>query len=420
MVGQRSWFIFLAIKTLFKMKIRKLFLTFNAFQFFFSLLLWVPIFYEYQKRIGLSDTEIFRIQSFYYLIFCLLEIPTGYIADWIGYRPCLILGSATLVVANIWVPLNPNYIGFLTHFILIAMARSFVSGASSAYLYETLQGENQLDEYKEAEGRARAYSLIGKVFCWAAIGVIMQWHMTLPYWLTAINACVGLYFAYKLPINKQSIVKKRISIIEIFKVLKNNPYLVLLMFQGVGLFVLARICQVNLFQPILANKGFSMLTYGLVMSMMTVFEAIGSFKSKWVRKYLSDLNAIFIFTICIGLSFFILSLNKFFGLNIKFVALVSLAFFSYIIGISFPIQRQLINKEIPEPKLRASLLSSESIIDRGVNSLVANSMGAALAAGHLLLFLRQSAIVTILSIILIAILIKLIGKKNYEGTVSPS
>jgi MFS family permease len=396
------------------MKLKKLFFTFNAFQFFFSLLLWVPIFYEYQKRIGLNDTQIFKIQSLYYLIFCLLEIPTGYIADWLGYRLCLILGSVTLVLANILVPLDPTYLGFLTHFILIALARSFVSGASSAYLYETLHKENQLEEYKEAEGRARAYSLIGKVFCWAVIGLIMEWHFTLPYWLTAVNASIGLFFAFLLPDTKVSNEKKRISIRELFSILIKNPYLVLLMFQGVALFVLARICQVNLFQPILQNKGFSVVTYGMVMSLMTIFEAIGAFKSKWLKKYISDLYAIFVFTFLIGISFFLLSLTKFFGLDIKIVTLFALCFFSYIIGISFPIQRQLINKAIPEPKLRASLLSSESIIDRGVNSLVASALGVALASGHLLSFLRQSAMVSILSVFIIALLIKFVRREKYE------
>jgi MFS family permease len=396
------------------MKLKKLFFTFNAFQFFFSLLLWVPIFYEYQKRIGLNDTEIFRIQSLYYLIFCLLEIPTGYLADWLGYRLCLILGSVTLIIANIWVPLAPTYVGFLTHFILIALARSFVSGASSAYLYETLHRENQLEEYKEAEGRARAYSLVGKVFCWAVIGVIMEWKLTMPYWLTAVNASIGLYFAYALPDTKVSTEKKRVSLIELFNILIGNPYLILLMLQGVALFVLARICQVNLFQPILQNKGFSVVTYGMVMSLMTIFEAFGSFRSKWVKKYLSDYYAVFIFTVIIGISFYLLSLNNFFGIDIKIVTIAALCLFSYIIGISFPIQRQLINQAIPEPKLRASLLSTESIIDRGVNSLVANSLSLALASGHLLLFLKQSAGLAIVSVFIIALLIKIIGKKKYE------
>jgi hypothetical protein len=298
------------------------------------------------------------------------------------------------------------------------LARSFVSGASSAYLYETLHNENQLEEYKEAEGKARAYSLIGKVFCWAVIGIIMQWHLTLPYWLTAMNASIGLIFAFILPTTKVSTEKKRISIKELFSILLSNPYLILLMLQGVALFVLARICQVNLFQPILQNKGFSVVTYGMVMSLMTIFEAIGSFKSKWVRQYISDLYAIFVFTFIIGISFFLVSLDSFFGVDLKIVTIFALCLFSYIIGVSFPIQRQLINQAIPEPRLRASLLSSESIIDRGVNSLVANSLGAALAAGHLLLFLKKSALISILSVFVIALLLKFVRKEKYETPLS--
>ncbi len=388
------------------MNLKRLFFLFNAFQFFFSLLLWVPIFYEYQKRIGLNDAEIFHIQSLYYIVFCLLEIPTGYLADWLGYRLCLILGSATLIIANVWVPFTPSYEGFLFHFILIALARSFVSGASSAYLYETLHQQSALDQYKEAEGKARSYSLIGKVICWALVGPIMQFHLTLPYWLTAINAAIGLYFAFALPETKFNGEKKRANILEIFSILFSNPYLLLIMFQGVALFVLARICQVNLFQPILENKGFSVVSYGMVMALMTIFEALGSFRSSWVRKYLNDLNAVFIFTLAIGISFYFMSLNHFYGIDLKYVTLAALCLFSYVIGISFPIQRQLMNQAIPDPRLRASLLSSESIIDRGVNSIVASGLGVALQSGNLLIFLRQSAMVSVSSVLVIAMLIR--------------
>lgn len=396
------------------MKLKRLFFVYNAFQFFFSLLLWVPIFYDYQKKIGLNDIEIFKIQSFYYLIFCLLEIPTGYLADWLGYRLCLILGSITLVAANLLVPFAPSYQGFLTHFILIALARSFVSGASSAYLYETLHQQSALEEYKEAEGRARAYSLIGKVICWAMVGPIMQWHFTLPYWFTAFSAGVGLCFAFLLPSLKTHSTKTRASVTELFSILFRNPYLVLIMLQGVALFVLARICQVNLFQPILANKGFTFVWYGAVMSLMTAFEALGAFKSKWLKKYLNDLNAVFVFTFIIGISFLLMSFNSFFGLNLKIVTLFSLCLFSYVIGISFPIQRQLMNEAIPEPRLRASLLSSESIIDRAVNSVVASLLGVALQTGQLLVFLRKSAFVAVLSVFIIALLIRKVRRPKNE------
>lgn len=400
------------------MNLKKFLFKFYSFQFFFSLLVWIPVFYEYQKRIGLNDTEIFKIQSIYYLVFCLLEIPTGYLADWLGYKLCLILGSVTLILANVLVPIAPSYTGFLSHFLLIALARSFVSGASSAYLYETLHHHNLLDEYKDAEGKARAYSLVGKVACFAVVGFLMEWHLTLPYWITAFNAFIGLIFAAILPETKLAKTNERTSVTKIFSILYQNPYLILIMLQGVALFVLSRICQVNLFQPILKNKGFSLVNFGMVMSLMTIFEAIGSFKSKWVRKYVNDLNAVFIFTFIIGISFYLMSFNDLFGIDKKIMTLFALSLFSYIIGISFPIQRQLMNKAIPEPKLRASLLSCESIIDRATNSVVATFLGAALASNQLLLFLKQSAFIAVISVFIIAMLIRFLRNKNYEATLS--
>ena len=121
---------------------------------------------------------------------------------------------------------------------------------------------------------------------------------------------------------------------------------------------------------------------------------------------MNDLNAVFVFTVLIGISFYLMSFTSFFGIDPKILTLVALCLFSYVIGISFPIQRQLINQAIPEPRLRASLLSSESIIDRGVNSLVASSLGLALQSGQLLIFLRKSAAVSVSSVLMIALLIR--------------
>ena len=144
-----------------------------GFQLFFSLLLWVPIFYVLQKNAGLTDVEIYKIQSLYYLAFCLFELPTGRIADSIGSKKCLLLGSVSLIIANLLPIIFSNYHGFLIHFLLVALARSFVSGAASAYLYDYLLTTNKISDYKLIEGRARSLSLIGRVVTWPLVGMLM-------------------------------------------------------------------------------------------------------------------------------------------------------------------------------------------------------------------------------------------------------
>lgn len=385
---------------------------FYGFQFFFSLLLWLPIFYEYQKKIGLDDHQIFAIQSIYYIAFCLMEIPTGLLADRFGYRRCLRWGAGLLVLTNLLPIFVQNYSGFLWHFLLIALSRSFISGASSAYLYEYLQQNKAGEIYKEIEGKARAYSLFGKVACWAAVGPLMEWSFTMPYWLTALSALISVGLALLLPDVRELTVNARTRWIDRIKELglslEKSPLLIFLMTQGVAIFVLARVCQVNLFQPILESKTLPISSFGLVMSMMTIFEAAGSLKPGWFRKLMNDFNAVYFLTFVMAVTLGIIPWLSTTG------TLISLCLFSLATGLSFPIQRQLMNDAVPDSRYRATLLSIESIIDRATNAVVAAFMGGYLASGRLAEFLRLSGYVTvaaILALILFAHFFKLSARR---------
>lgn len=365
-----------------------------AFQFSFSLLVWLPIFYEYQKRIGLSEAQIFSIQSAYYLLFCILEIPTGLLADTLGYRLCLRMGATFLVLANLLPIFAQNYSGFMMHFALIALSRSLISGASSAYLYQFLGQTGAPGAYKEIEGKARAYSLVGKVVCWSAVGVLMGWHLTLPYWFTVFFAIASLAFAFILPKETAAPQTRSAALgwTQTWSAVRSvgaNSLLIFLILQGVAIFVLGRICQVNLFQPILSGKSVGLESYGLVMSLMTLFEALGSAFPGKVRRLWDDLSAVFVLTLIMAVS---LAAIPWIGAS---WTIVSLCIFSWACGVSFPIQRQLINDSITEDRFRATILSIESIVDRAVCAWVASLLGGTLARGGLDGFLIESALLTL-------------------------
>lgn len=376
-----------------------------AFQFFFFLLVWLPVFYEYQKAIGLSDSQIFAIQSIYYAVFCFLEIPTGMLADFFGHRKVIRAGAWVMVAANLTPIFLQSYDGMLVHFLLIALSRSLISGSSSAYLYEYLRLNGAAQAaYKAAEGNARAYSLAGKVVFWAGVGALMQWKLTAPYWLTVGSSLVSVIFAYRLePLpdgdgGRRTIPGRGFAFFREFKpvlgLLRQHPSLFLVMLQGVALFVLGRIVQLNLFQPILKLKGFGLESHGAVMSLMTIFEALGAILPgtavyrRWSAgsgRAFHDLNAVFLLTL--GMAAAMNGLAEF-GIA---GTIVSLSVFSFVMGVSFPVQKQLMNDAIPDSRYRATLLSMESIIDRAVNAWVAAQVGAFVARGEAAEFLRVSS-----------------------------
>ncbi|WP_326947445.1 MFS transporter [Amycolatopsis sp. NBC_01307] len=385
-----------------------------GFQFFFGLLLWVPIFYQYQKLVGLDDGQIFGIQSIYYTVFCLLEIPTGMIADRFDYRTSLKAGAAVLVAANLVPVFFGSYTGFLIHFILIALARSLVSGAQSAYLYEYLHAQGEGEHYLRVEGVGRAYSLIGKIVYWPVIGLLMAWNLPSPYWLTALNAAIALAFALKLPPipGGRRAAGKTASLLAgvggALSALRSSRWLFLLMVQGIAMFTLVRICQVNLFQPILESKTLSVNWYGAVLAAMTVFEALGAARPHRLRRAIGPVASVFTLTIVMALCLgFIVPAG-----TVPTVLL--LCVFAVATGISFPIQKQLLNDSIPDSRYRATLLSIESIVDRAVCALVAVALGAYLSAGRLDEFLVLSAAVTCVAMGLLAVLLLAVRKHRSD------
>ncbi|GAB2839643.1 MFS transporter [Lentzea nigeriaca] len=373
-----------------------------GFQFFFGLLLWIPIFYEYQKQLGLSDAEIFGIQSIYYIAFCLMEIPTGMVADRFDYRTSLWLGASVLVIANMVPVLAGNYTGFLAHFLLIALARSLISGAQSAYLYEYLNAHNAGHLYLKVEGVGRSYSLVGKIVYWPVIGLLMQWNMPSPYWLTAINAAIAVVLALKLPPipGRQRPEGKTSKLLAgvggAFGALRKSRWLLLLMVQGIAMFTLVRILQVNLFQPVLESKNVSVTWYGSVLAAMTIFEAVAAARPHWLSKKIGPAKSVFLLTVVMALSIgFIVPSGG-------VATIVLLCLFSVTAGMSFPIQKKLLNDAIPDSRYRATLLSMESIMDRAVCAVVAVALGAYLAGGQLNGFLVLSSAVTVILMALLA------------------
>lgn len=343
-----------------------------AFQAFFSLFLWLPIFYEFQKLAGLPESQIIAIQSLYYLSFCLLEIPTGWVADRFGYRASLLLGSAVMVAANLIPAGLPTAAGMTVHFLTIALSRSLVSGAASAYLYEYLNEHGRRKDYKIIEGRGRGWGLIGRVLSWPFVGKLMQYEPGLPYLVTAVFSLIAFVSVLGLPPlavrarhdPAQSEGKETQSLKAIVSLLVRSPALLVIMGQGVLLFVMGRL-QITFFQPLMAEKSWGLASFGTILAVMTLFEALGSFAPSWLAgRNISDGVALNLLTTLLAASLIIVVLAGPWG------AVAGFCLFCLLIGIVCPIQKQLINQLIPEPRYRATILSVESLIDRLASAAV--------------------------------------------------
>ena len=391
---------------------RRLIWLYYAFQITVTLMLWMPIFYEYQKQMGLSDGQILDIQSLYYVSFCLFELPTGFIADRLGHRGCMRVGAALHVVTHALPVIWPTYWGFVCHWLLLALSRSLISGAASAYVYNQLEQLGQVELYKETEGRGRAWSLAVKVIGFTLTDPLTQINVSLPYVASALSAVVSTVIAWRFPpaLRHLQVKAEPPRIGRAVALLLGHPKMVVVMLQGVALFTLTRIVQVNVFQPLLLAQGFVVSQFGRILAVNTLFEALGSAYPKIFRRLFSDLHMVFLLTLAMGVCCWGLARGG------SWNCLIWLNVFAVVTGLAYPIQRQVMNEHIPDSDYRASLLSAESLVDRAVCAWVAHALGVALTQGAMPAFLQGSAMASLASCVLLWPLYALVPRRLASAT----
>ncbi|MCX5387063.1 MFS transporter [Streptomyces sp. NBC_00083] len=394
-----------------------------GFQLLFNLLWWMPVFYEYQKTAGLSDGQIFGIQSIYYVAFCLFEIPTGLIADRIGARNCLRAGAVVMTAANLAPVVSASYGGFLLHFLAIALGRSLTSGAASAYLYDGLRAEKCDAHYLNAEGTARALGLAAKVVCWPLVGPLMAVAHTAPYVLSAASAGGSLVCALALPRAAGADRAPRAGggrgaflrdAGAALRCVASSRWLGLVMVQGVAVFTLSRICQVNLFQPILLDHGIGEGSSGGVLAAMTVAEAVASARPQWLSRRLTPVAWVSVLSLALAGTLAAMAVGG------PWSVVVLLCLFAAATGFVYPVQRKLVNDAVPADAPRATLLSIESIVDRAVCALAAIAVGAYVSAGHLDTLLLHSAVATAVLLGVVQLLLHTGVVKREHAAAGPS
>jgi len=135
-------------------------------------LLWfmvvMPVIVLFFQDNGLSLQEIMFLTASYSLSVALMEIPSGYAADQIGRKKTLVLGCVLAFLGFGLFSLSYSFWWFLIAEVLLGIGNSFISGADSALLYDSLLEVEAEDQFLKYEGRSIS---IGN-FSEAAAGVL--------------------------------------------------------------------------------------------------------------------------------------------------------------------------------------------------------------------------------------------------------
>jgi MFS family permease len=114
------------------------------------------------RELGVSLFDVFVLQAVFGLVVALLEVPSGYLADRVGYRVSMICGAVIGALGWAAYYFVWDFGSALCAEILLAISVSLLSGADTALLYESLRALGKQYTFTLWYSRFRATSCIAE------------------------------------------------------------------------------------------------------------------------------------------------------------------------------------------------------------------------------------------------------------------
>ncbi len=263
---------------------------FKDFSFFSAVL--VPFFTDW-GHISLFQVTI--IQAWFSLWVFILEVPTGAVADKIGRKHSIALGSLIVAIALLVYGSIPNFGIFLLAEFLFAIGYALTSGADDALLYDTLKSEGKEDQAKKVLGNANALHLLGMSLA-APIGSLIaaNFGLNAPTLMSAIPLCIASVIGWSIPEPKfhsegSEIPRYREIIQKGFSQIRHHPVLRSLAIDSVLVSASAYFI-IWFYQPTLQKIGVPISYFGYVHVLLLVTQIAISSNFTLFEKFLGKNN----------------------------------------------------------------------------------------------------------------------------------
>lgn len=282
----------------------------------------------YTTLLGLSMKEYLFLDMLLCSLNIVIEIPSGYISDKIGRKKAILISRAFLLMAYLGLLVGHDIHYGIGVVILVSIGTSLESGNIDAILYEKFVSLNMLDMLMKLYGKVNSKSMFLSIIYSLIAGVLIKF-LGLKIIVIGDIALlfINSFYIYKYIESdknghlKENINKaKKTSILEDFKLIKNelkNCYLIFLILSLIFAYFRS---SYNFYQPLIL-KQLDISKIPLIMSgLMLVSAGASKIYSKYLVNYFKDTKkGILIF---VG-SFIFLIVLLFINVNIFFYLIVS-------------------------------------------------------------------------------------------------
>lgn len=386
--------------------------TYYMYSIFAELLILGPILVLFLLAKGLSFTEIMLLQSIASVSVVVFEVPTGAIADKIGRKFSMGLGSILWAVSLLIYVLGTNFFIFAIAEILFSLGSTLKSGADTALIYDSLKEMNREKEFPKIEGHARSLSLIAQAIGSLIAGFIYSFNRNLPMLVSILFMVVT--FVTTLGFIEPSLeVKKEKRITGYFKQIYESGRYVLshekikaILFFSMVFFIFYR-AGFWYFQPYMKAVNIPVVWFGAIFFLFNITAALVSKLNHKIME-ITKPRTLTVMALLIIVSFFILGITKI------WIGVIAILLQQAARGLYRPVTRKYLNKHIPSDK-RATILSFQSLVTSLAVAITSPFVGMLMDAtdvyiSHIVLAIAMS-VLTFISVIYMN---KRLGKKHRQ------
>jgi MFS family permease len=338
------------------------------------MMLFMPTIYLFFKENGMDIQDIMVLQAIYSVTVALIEIPSGYVADVLGRKNSMIVGTTFGFLGIIIYAFSFGFWSFLPAALCLGIGQSFVSGSDTALMYDSLKQLNREKDFIKLEGRTISMGNFAEAVAFIIGGFLADFTLRTPFYFQIGIAFLGVFIAFLLVEPQVEKLKdgrtkpwKNMKKIIRFSLKEHTLLRYYILYSAViGATTLAMAWFAQpYFQTIGIKDG---IYYGIIGAGLNFAVAFTAFYAHQIeRAFKTRVILILILIVLIGCYIWA---SQWVG----YWSLIALVIFYFTRGIATPILRDYMNRETPS-EMRATVMSIRSFIIRLIFASISPFLG---------------------------------------------
>ncbi len=345
----------------------------------------VPLYWPYMFVFvtsvrGLPASDFGLLKSIYYFGVMAAEVPLGVVADRLGRRTTLFVAALANCAACLLYAAGAGFSVFAVAEILFALTTALQSGADSALLFDAYAADDRAHEFGRAKGLLNSSGLVAATAAFSIAGLLVSSNgdATRLYLITGVLSLAGAAAAFALREPPRiATVRVRRHVANALRDLVRTPGLLAMLAYAALVYAALRAANALVWNPVLASADVPVGWYGALTGVISLLGALAAWRADACRRRLGAT------ALAVSIAASLAGMYALLALAPGWWSVPILLTHGLALGATPVLVVDLLNRRIHASERRATLLSFESMFQRGTYGVLVYAAASALDTSSL-------------------------------------